>query len=637
MLVGLTSPSSGDALVRGLRITEDMQEIRKNLGVCPQHDILFPELTVLQHLQMFAAFKGLAKGDIDEAANKMIAEVGLVEKRNVQSRALSGGQKRKLSLGIALIGGSKVIILDEPTSGMDPYSRRSTWNVIQNARKGRIILLTTHFMDEADILGDRIAIMAHGRLQCVGSSLFLKSRYGVGYTLTVVKNQTSANSGAELVSGGAVNAGTDSAVLTTLVKNAIADAEPLSDVGAEISFRLPFSAADRFPALFTSLDEMKGNSPSLLGGGPLIQEYGIAVTTLEEVFLRVGKEESDALATNESACVKPKISLPKSSQDQNPTMNILLESSLEATGNAVEVIGMDTSFSEKTRNKNDYSETKFAKHFYALLMKRVIYGRRDKRMFVCQLVLPVLLVILGVALLQVLPSLDQPDLILSPSANQYNPTLPQDYQNFVPFLVSNDTGSSESSPFIETVLGSFDGAKVAGVAVPFSSSMAAAVTDEFNGCNQGATPLQEMDNFLLATSGSSTNSGGNDDFAQAAYDSEKGSSRYGALTLSDLTNQTYLAYNAMVNSSSNHGVGIYVNLMHSSFLQAMTGLQGAQITVHNHPLPPTQQQQLQSATTSAFIVALLCMIAFCFIPASFGSFVVKEREVKAKHQQVVSG
>lgn len=81
------------------------------------------------------------------------------------------------SVGIALIGGSEVVILDEPTSGMDPYARRATWDLLVKHKEDRTILLTTHFMDEADLLGDRIAIMADGKLQCSGSSLFLKSRY----------------------------------------------------------------------------------------------------------------------------------------------------------------------------------------------------------------------------------------------------------------------------------------------------------------------------------------------------------------------------------------------------------------------------------------------------------------------------
>ncbi|CAE7832513.1 ABCA1, partial [Symbiodinium microadriaticum] len=115
MLTGLIPPTSGDAIIEGKRLSTDMQQIRQSLGVCPQHDILFPDLTVLQHLQMFATFKGVPSAQVEEAAQKMIREVGLKEKTNVKSSMLSGGQKRKLSVGIALIGDSKVVILDEPT------------------------------------------------------------------------------------------------------------------------------------------------------------------------------------------------------------------------------------------------------------------------------------------------------------------------------------------------------------------------------------------------------------------------------------------------------------------------------------------------------------------------------------------
>ena len=100
---------------------------------------------------------------------------------------LSGDQKRKLSIGIALIGDSKLILLDEPTSGMDLTSKRKLWDMLAEKKNGKIIILTTHYMEKADVLGDQIAIMGEGRLICCGSSLFLKNKYGVGYTLNLVK------------------------------------------------------------------------------------------------------------------------------------------------------------------------------------------------------------------------------------------------------------------------------------------------------------------------------------------------------------------------------------------------------------------------------------------------------------------
>ena len=90
---------------------------------------------------------------------------------------------------MALIGGSKLVILDEPTSGMDLGARRSLWDMLKKYKRDRIIILTTHYMDEADVLGDRIGVMAKGNLKCLGSSLFLKNRFGVGYKITFVKKR----------------------------------------------------------------------------------------------------------------------------------------------------------------------------------------------------------------------------------------------------------------------------------------------------------------------------------------------------------------------------------------------------------------------------------------------------------------
>lgn len=98
-----------------------------------------------------------------------------------------------MSVGIALIGDSKFVVLDEPTAGMDPTARRHLWDMLKDYKQGRILILTTHFMEEADILGDRIGIMVSGRAECCGSSLFLKNRFGSGYTLTIEKSGPQAS------------------------------------------------------------------------------------------------------------------------------------------------------------------------------------------------------------------------------------------------------------------------------------------------------------------------------------------------------------------------------------------------------------------------------------------------------------
>jgi ABC-type multidrug transport system ATPase subunit len=122
--------------------------------------------------------KGLYGEQLQQTIESLLTYVMLQEKRNTESKNLSGGQKRKLCLAISLIGNARTVFLDEPTSGMDPHSRRSIWALLREQRQGRTIVLTTHFLDEAEILSDRIAIMAEGKLKCVGSPLFLKDHFG---------------------------------------------------------------------------------------------------------------------------------------------------------------------------------------------------------------------------------------------------------------------------------------------------------------------------------------------------------------------------------------------------------------------------------------------------------------------------
>jgi ATP-binding cassette subfamily A (ABC1) protein 3 len=187
MLTGLLEPTEGHAEVMGLDIFNEMPEFRNHLGVCPQHDVLFEFLTPEDHLRLFASFKGTPPDEIENQVQQMLEDIDLLSVKNQLSKTLSGGQKRKLSVAIAMIGNSKIVMLDEPTSGMDTSARRRLWEMLKKNKQGRIVILTTHYMDEADILGDRIAIMAEGKVVCTGSSLFLKNRFGVGYNLVIAK------------------------------------------------------------------------------------------------------------------------------------------------------------------------------------------------------------------------------------------------------------------------------------------------------------------------------------------------------------------------------------------------------------------------------------------------------------------
>ena len=163
------------------------------MGVCPQHDVLFDLLTPEEHLSMFYEFKGADKSNKKAEINKLLEDIGVADKRQNLAKTLSGGNKRKLSVAIALCAGSKFVLLDEPTSGLDISARRQLWNMLKEHKKDRIILLTTHYMDEADILGDRIGVMHQGKMTCLGSAMFLKNKFGVGYVMTIEKSSPATN------------------------------------------------------------------------------------------------------------------------------------------------------------------------------------------------------------------------------------------------------------------------------------------------------------------------------------------------------------------------------------------------------------------------------------------------------------
>jgi ABC-type multidrug transport system ATPase subunit len=183
-LSGTAELTSGHGRICGLDVKTQMSEIHTVLGVCPQFDIVWDDLTVCEHLLLYARIKGVEN---ERVSVRRVAEAVKLDGDAYNTRAsrLSGGMRRRLSLAIALISNPRVLFLDEPSTGLDPETRQSLWTIVARLRKNRCIVLTTHSMEEADALSQRIGIMAQGSLRCLGSPLHLKNKLGKGYQLTL--------------------------------------------------------------------------------------------------------------------------------------------------------------------------------------------------------------------------------------------------------------------------------------------------------------------------------------------------------------------------------------------------------------------------------------------------------------------
>ncbi|KAK3295138.1 uncharacterized protein B0H64DRAFT_323738 [Chaetomium fimeti] len=155
------------------------------LGIAPQKNVLWDELTVFEHIRIFNKLKSPSKYASKDEIRELVLAVDLEKKMKAQSRTLSGGQKRKLQLGMMLTGGSAVCCVDEVSSGLDPLSRRKIWDILLAERGRRTMILTTHFLDEADLLADYIAVMSKGNLRAKGTSVELKDRLGGGYKIHI--------------------------------------------------------------------------------------------------------------------------------------------------------------------------------------------------------------------------------------------------------------------------------------------------------------------------------------------------------------------------------------------------------------------------------------------------------------------
>ena len=175
---GLYEASGGSVVLEGHDSRLNRDEYLSKIGFCPQHDIYWKLLTVGEHLRFFEILRATPINEIDERINQTLDSVRLSNYKTTLATKVSGGERRRMSLAMALSGDSRVVLLDEPTTGLDPKVRRMVWDIISETRQGRLVILTTHSMEEAELLSEHITIMAHGRLRCLGTPNHLKQKFG---------------------------------------------------------------------------------------------------------------------------------------------------------------------------------------------------------------------------------------------------------------------------------------------------------------------------------------------------------------------------------------------------------------------------------------------------------------------------
>lgn len=406
ILTGLFPPSSGTAKINGFDIRIDMDKIRKNIGMCPQHNVLFNRLTVEEHLWFYACLRGgkVSDEEINSEIDQMINDLGLPHKRKALSTDLSGGMQRKLSIAVSFIGGSKVVILDEPTSGVDPFSRRSIWELLLKYKTNRTVILTTHYMDEADLLGDRIAIIANGKVQCCGSSVYLKNRYGSGYHLTieVLTNSKKLPPTTQFDQNGDITGVYDPTVLglTAYIQKIVNNAIFVEYIGSEASYILPDRGdTDSLMSLCDHLEKDKGS----LG----ILSYGISDTSLEEIFLRIAENDPANEIVNNNNTTTSCWDTCFSSTNKLRKIKMKNDAERSSRHSSVPIIDSDQ---DKPGEDNLYW-----KQFIALHAKRFHHTKRNKKALFSELVLPAVFVCMSLLVSSIFPKLrERPPIILEP-------------------------------------------------------------------------------------------------------------------------------------------------------------------------------------------------------------------------------
>ncbi|XP_044002930.1 uncharacterized protein LOC122848731 isoform X2 [Aphidius gifuensis] len=366
MLTGMLKPTCGEIHLNGVNGT------KANIGVCPQNNVLIESLTPREHMNFYAILKGsMNEEEIDKNVNNMMISLELGKQEHELVSRLSGGTKRRLCVALAFIGSPNLVILDEPGAGVDPAARRRIWRLIDQHRSNRTILLSTHHLDEADMLSDTVVIMHRGNILCTGSPLTLKKTYGQGYWINMAfSHDELKENDIELKQKNIIS----------LVENVAQNGKTLVNdnfsVATEVSINIPFNdkngATNDIEKVLHTLEDNENNLK--------FSRMSLECDTLEHVFLNL--------------CSKSDEQKKKKQETQV-------------------IIGVDNNAEFMT--KESIIKPSSFRQIKALLKKRFWHFSRDWRAPIATLILPTIFVAfaMGFSLVRP-PSGNEPAMDLSP-------------------------------------------------------------------------------------------------------------------------------------------------------------------------------------------------------------------------------
>jgi ABC-type multidrug transport system ATPase subunit len=287
VLTGDVSATSGQVYVAGHDATGNEESngvtlARRHIGFCPQVDPLLDLMTARETLQMYGRLRGIPYRYIDGKVESLLEQLSFTPHADKPAQHLSGGNKRKLSLGIALIGDPKVLLIDESSSGMDPLSKRRMWNLIAKVSKDKTVIVTTHSMEEAEALCTRAGIMAKGQLLCLGSVQHLKTKYLDGYTIDVYCTSGKAEEEIDMV-------------VNEMLETAQPGCKLAERYGRFLRFDVPSLSSLGLGTTYYHMQALK-TSPMFC-----VENYSISQCSLEQVFVKLVEQVTLGTVTKASA------------------------------------------------------------------------------------------------------------------------------------------------------------------------------------------------------------------------------------------------------------------------------------------------------------------------------------------------